>query len=328
MQIKKFETTHIEEVVALWNNSVPSEAIYKPFTKESFIHKFINNPYFTFEGTFVAELDGKIVGFANGLCKNDDKAPDQTPGYVTCVAVDKPYQRQGIGSKLLMAVESYLKEQGKVVIRLLFFNPINLEWIVPNTIDHDHPNAPAVPFNSPFYFLLMANGYNVGGQQQDAYHLNITDYELPKKVVDKNNENAKDGYTIEVYDANKHFGFKELFEALHNPGWYEATMNNLAKETPDPMLVVQKDGEILGWTGPLFVQESGRGYFAGIGVHPNTQGRGLGKSLFCQLVYQSKLNGARFMTLFTGSENPARNIYLYAGFKIVQSFAILKKDLK
>ena len=34
------------------------------------------------------------------------------------------------------------------------------------------------------------------------------------------------------------------------------------------------------------------------------------------------------MTLFTGSENKARNIYLYAGLKIVQSFAIMRKELK
>lgn len=328
MQIKQFEVNHVEQVVALWNRSVATETIYKGFTKESFVKKFLDNPFFDFNGTFVAEEDGKIIGFANAIMKNDGKPASETPGYVTCVAVDKQHQRQGIGSELLKALEAYLKAAGKTIIRLLFFNPINLEWIVPGTKDHDHPNAPAVPFNSPFYFLLMANGYIIGGQQQDSYHLNIVNYELPKKVVDKNAENAKDGYTIEIYDEKKHHGFKELFEALNNPGWHEATMSNLAKEKPDPMLVVQKDGEILGWTGPLFTQESGRGYFAGIGVHPNTQGRGLGKSLFCELVYQSKLNGAKFMTLFTGSENPARNIYLYAGFKIVQSFAILRKDLK
>ncbi len=157
--------------------------------------------------------------------------------------------------------------------------------------------------------------------------MDITNYAIDDKVLTKNNENARLGYTIELYDANKHYGFKELFEALNNPGWYQAVQHNLHKAKPNPMLVAQKDGEILGWTGPMFVQESGRGYFAGIGVHPKAQGRGLGKSLFCQLCYESKLNGSKFMTLFTGSNNLARNIYLYAGFKIVQSFAILGKEL-
>ena len=93
-------------------------------------------------------------------------------------------------------------------------------------------------------------------------------------------------------------------------------------------MIAEKDGEILGWTGPIRTQPSGRGYFAGIGVHPKTQGRGLGKSLFCHLCDESRKNGAQFMTFFTGKDNPARNIYLSAGFKIVQSFAVMEKTLK
>ncbi|MFR5892303.1 MAG: hypothetical protein ACLUG4_07560 [Bacilli bacterium] len=33
------------------------------------------------------------------------------------------------------------------------------------------------------------------------------------------------------------------------------------------------------------------------------------------------------MTFFTGLDNPARYIYLFAGFKIAQSFADMKKIL-
>ena len=93
------------------------------------------------------------------------------------------------------------------------------------------------------------------------------------------------------------------------------------------MLVVVKNNKILGWTGPLFTTNSKRGYFAGIGIHPNIQGLGIGSSLFSELIYQSKINGSQFMSLFTGSENPARNIYLKAGFKIVKSFAVLRKEI-
>lgn len=327
MNIKKFETSMTDDVVKLWNDSVAAESIYKGFTKESFTEKFLNNPYYDEKGSVVIEHEGKIIGFGNAVVKNDGKEPSATPGYITCVAIDKNYRRQGLGSKLLKALEEYLKSMGKTYVRQLFFNPINLEWIIPGTLTHDHPNAPAIPFNTPWYFLLMANGYNVNGQQQDCYHLDIRNYELPEKVVKKNKENELDGYTITFYDPKKHFGFDELFKALNNPLWAQVVEENLAKQNPDPMLVVEKEGRILGWTGPLYTQSSGRGYFAGIGVHPETQGRGLGKSLFCELVYQSKKNGASFMTLFTGSENLARNIYLYAGFKIVQSFAVLRKDL-
>ena len=327
MEIRKFELEMVDELVNLWNESVVPYSIFSPFTKESFANKFMNNPHFKEEGMLVAFIDGKIVGFGNATFNNGGKEPSATPGYITCVAVDKDYTRRGIGTKILLALEDYLKSVGKTLIRNLFFNPINLEWYVPGYDRHEHPGAPAVPVNTPYYFLLMNNGYNVNGQQ-DAYHLDLAKYELPEKVVQNLERNKLDGYTITYYDPKLHSGFDELFDALKNEGWRAVVNNNLKKENPDPMLIVQKDGEILGWTGPVFTQETGRGYLGGIGVHPKAQGRGLGKSLFCVLCHESKKNKAKFMTLFTGSDNPARNIYLYAGMRLVQSFAVLRKELK
>jgi len=327
MEIKKFKLDMIEDVVTLWNESVSPYSIFSPFTIESFTAKFIDNRHYDENGSVVALIDGKIVGFGNATYNNQGKDPSLTPGYITCIAVDKDYQRQGIGTKLLNTLELFLKEQGKTFIRNLFFNPILLEWYVPGYDKHEHPGAPAVSYNTPYYYLLMANGYNVNGQE-DAYHVDLTKYDLPDAVKKRIVENEKDGYTITTYDDKLHYGFDELFDALKNEDWRTHINNNLEKEKPYPILIAQKDGEILGFTGPLFTQPSGRGYLAGIGVHPKTQGRGLGKSLFCMLCEYSKQNGATFMTLFTGANNKAREIYLYAGLKIVQSFAILKKELK
>lgn len=322
MEFKNFSANYLDKVVNLWNESVVPLSIYKEFTKETFTNKFLKNPYFDEEG-FKLLFDGeKLIGFGHAIVNNNEQAP----GFITCIAVDKAYQRQGFGTKILHELEAFLKSKGKTLIRLYFASPINLEWYIPNT-KCDHPGAPGIPFNSAYYYLLMNNGYNTNGQL-DGYCLPITDYELPEKVVQKEKENEALGYKISIYDPEKHHGFEELFEALKNPGWYEAVKNNLSLEKPHPMLIVEKEGRILGWTGPMYPQESGRGYFAGIGVHPETQGHGLGKALFCELCYHSKLYGAKYMTFFTGSDNLARNIYLYAGFKIVHSFAILRKELK
>ena len=50
--------------------------------------------------------------------------------------------------------------------------------------------------------------------------------------------------------------------------------------------------------------------------------------MFASLCIGLKEIGAQFMTLFTGENNPARNIYEAAGFKIVKSFADMRKDIK
>jgi len=323
MKVENFDKKYLTDVVELWNEAVAKETFYKPFTNEIFTKKFLENKFFENEG-FKLLFDGdKLVGFGHGIVNDNDAHP----GFITCVVVREGYRRQGLGSKILSLLEEYILGKGKKLIRLFFLNPINLEWFVPGT-KADHPNAAGIAYNTPFYFLLLANGYNTR-TQEDTYYVDITTYEIPEKVLQREKENAKDGYNITLYDPEKHHGFKELFiDGLNNPGWYQTVKANLAMENPDPMLIAEKDGEIVGWTGPMHNEPSGRGYFAGIGVHPKTQGRGLGKSLFCHLCDESRKNGAKFMTLFTGSTNPARNIYLSAGFKVIQSFATMYKEFK
>lgn len=324
MKIIKYEEKYLKSLVEIWNNDVATKTIYKPFTEKTFVQKFINNSYQDKSILYVSLINDKPVGFGHAIYRENNL---DTPGYITCVVVKKEFQRQKIGTKILFSLEQFLKNNNKTYVRQLFLNPISLEWYIPNTNNHDHPNAPGVLFNSDWYLFLVNNGYKINGQQQDAYYLNITNYQMPEDILNAKLLNAKDGYNITFYNKEKHYGFEELFKALNNDLWLEAVNNNLKKDNPDPMLIVEKDNLILGWTGPLFTQKSKRGYFAGIGVHPNAQGRGLGKILFSELLIQSKNNGAEFMSLFTGSENPARNMYLKAGFSLVQSFAILKKEL-
>ena len=58
------------------------------------------------------------------------------------------------------------------------------------------------------------------------------------------------------------------------------------------------------------------------------RGGGLGKALFASLADYSKKNGAKFLTFYTGLNNFARFIYKGAGFKIVQSFCFMRKQIK
>lgn len=85
-------------------------------------------------------------------------------------------------------------------------------------------------------------------------------------------------------------------------------------------------GRVVGFAGPVIREESGRGYFAGIGVHPEHEGHGLGSLLFYGLCEAFKEIGTDYMTLFTGSENPALRIYDKAGFRTVKRFAVMRKE--
>ena len=324
MEFKKFDISMVKEVVEIWNSDVVPYEIYAEFTEESFINKFIKNPCYNEDGSIVCVDEGKVVAFANACFRDTDP---NSPGFINMVVVKKGYQRKGIGSKLLELLEDFLKANGKTFVRNYFASPINLKWYIPGYDKHEHAGAPAVPFNSPYYFLLLANGYNVNGQH-DGFHIDLTKFEMPQKVKDKIAENEKDGYTITFYDKDKHYGFEEMFDALGHDGFRMAVRNVISKPNHDPLIIAQKDGEILGFTGPVKTEPSGRGSLAGVAIHPKAQKRGLGKTMFCVLCEESKKNGAKFMTLFTGSDNRARNIYLYAGLRIARSFTVMRKELK
>lgn len=319
--IRTFQTSDAPRLVALWNEAVASRGFYKPWTAAGFT-ELTNNPHFAPEGLLVAEADGKICGFALGMAR---EAADF--GSIICVCVAKERQRTGIGLALIAGLEAYFKALGKRSVKNYFGAPVNLPWLIPERAPFDHPGAPAVAFNSPLYFLELAAGYAPAGQL-DGYFLQLSGYCLPEKITAIARAAAKDGFTVAVYDAERHAGLADFFTDLANPGWQAAAEHNLAQKEPAPMLViVGPDRRVYGWTGPLYNEASGRGYFAGIGVSAKVRGKGLGTLLFAELCYRSQQNGAKFMSLFTGSDNYARKIYRAAGFRIVQSFAIMTKEL-
>lgn len=299
------------------------EMFYQEKTFDEFKNTLFNSRAFEADGTFVA-LDGdKVVGFISTNARDDNP---KTSGYINTFIVNKAYRRQGIGSKLLELGEAYLKEKGKTSVRFVFLSGINWAWYIPYTDKHMHPGMPAVRMNSDFYIFLYHHGYAVNSIHE-GFHLPLSEYELPQAVVDKMEKNKERGLFVEIYDPNKHYGVEEFCQKIEgdNPGFAYSIRYNLNRPEPKPWLCANENGRMVGWTGAMWNEDSGRGHFDGIIVDEDIRGAGLGKALFCILCYQSKLNGAQYMTFFTGLDNPARYIYLGAGFKIAQSFADMKK---
>ena len=146
-----------------------------------------------------------------------------------------------------------------------------------------------------------------------------------------------EGIDLTLYDPARHYGLDELFDNICNPGWKAQVMAHtdrpivvaVDKAVPD----VSGRALVVGYTGPLSVDRtaegldtgSGRGNFCGIGTRTDYRGRGIGKQVFCAMCRAHRQSGADFMSLYTGESNPARYIYESAGFRIVRSFADMRK---
>ena len=317
----------LEEMCDVWNEVVNLEYFLKPFTKEGYKKHMLENPHFDFDFVFLAYSEEKLIGFIIGICKQGYKNNPEYGGYLNSICVLNEYRNQGLGKELLKSLENRMLEYGHTTLYASYFLPSTYSWYIPNFDHHDHPCTPGIRVNSLEYFFLINHGFDPYTFQH-AFHLNLSEYEFPESINKILEENKKDGITIELYDPKKHSGLEEFYDDIKAPDFEVCIRSNLALKKPYPFLVVSQNGKVKGWTGAFWNEESGRGHFDGIIISESIRGRGLGKALFASLAYYSKQNGAKFMTFYTGWNNHARFVYLGAGFKIADSFAVMKKQLK
>ncbi len=327
MNYQKATINDIKKMCELWNEVVQEEYFLKPMDYKEYSEKLLTNPDFDFESTFVVFEKGELIAFAIGYLRKKYLQNPDVAGIVNAIIVKKEYRRQGIGSTLLKKLEEYFKSNGRNKIAAAYFLPSCYSWYIPNTDNHDHPCAPGIRLNSNEYFFYLHRGYETYGYQ-DAFHLDLENYELSNDVKKILENNEKEGIKIELYDKNRHYGLEEFYRNLNIYDFESVIRDNLSLEKPYPFLVVSKNNRIVGWTGAMWNEESGRGHFDGIAILEEVRGRGLGKALFSCLAYYNKINKAKFMTFYTGLNNHARYIYMGAGFKIVQSYASMQKKLK
>lgn len=320
--IAAWEDRYAGEVVELWNREAVKDG-YKEMTGESFSRVFLSSPYFDPENAFVWFEDGEVRGFAHG-CTGDDLPLGEVAGYLTCVVVsgdcrtDEPY------AALLEAVERRFAEKGKKQADVLFFNPIQLPWYIPGTPKHEHNNAPGVPVGSRLHEFLLRSGY-AERARQCAMYLDLAGFAIPDSIRNKEEKAAAEGYRVELFDGARHAGVAEMLDALGNPLWRKEI--SFSTENGVPVVIAAFEGKAVGFAGPVIRQENGRGYFAGIGVQPDHEGHGLGSILFFKLCEAFRGIGTEYMSLYTGSNNPALKIYEKAGFRTVKEFGTMRREL-
>lgn len=309
-------------LLELWN-TVGISMGYAPLNGTDFDALFLKHPDFSPKYTFLLEENGEVLGFVNG-CTGDHIPRGNERGYVTCLLLKPPADTQENAVSLLAALEDAFRKAGRRYSAVTFFNPIRLPWVIPGTDGHQHNNAPGVATDLPLNGWMQGFGYRETTRECAMYRP-LGDFQMPQAVLDKAQAMANAGYTVDRYDPKKHQGLKEMVDALENPVWSQEIPE--AGQKGMKLLVGLSGNVCAGFTGPVYPEKTGRGYFAGIGVAPQYQHHGLGKLLFYRLLQAEQEAGAHYMSLFTGETNPAHFIYQEAGFRVVRTFSVLLKEL-
>ena len=320
--IRTYLPTDEGDMLSLWNTAGPRLG-FAPLTGTQFRLLLTGHPNFSPAYTFLLEEAGELLGFVNG-CTGDDIPKGDVRGYVSCLLLAEKADNEDNTQQLLSALEDAFRTVGRTYSAVTFFNPIRLPWLIPGTPGHQHNNAPGIALDIPLHDRMLHFGYRES-TRECAMYLNLADYDTPAWVGERAAKMAAEGYRVERYSAASHIGLEEMVEALQNPMW-SAEIPAAGKANMD-LLVGLKDNVCAGFTGPVYPEETGRGYFAGLGVAPQYQGHGLGTLLFYRLLEREKQAGSQYMSLFTGEDNHARFIYLGAGFRVVRTFGVMLKEL-
>ena len=317
--IRKFVTGDERALYRLWETEGPHFG-YAALTESKFREIFLEHPDFSAEFTFVVEEDGHICGFVNGCAG----APDTETGYIGCLLLESQVDTVDNTTQLVCALEDEFRKAGKKYCAISFFNPIRLPWVIPGTPGHQHNNLPGVPVDVPLYHRLLALGYEETSRECGLY-CDLADYTTPEWVEDKAAQMAQRGYTVALYDRRCHQGLDEMVHSLGNLQW-SAEIPAAGKAGLD-LLVALRGNVCAGFTGPVYPEETGRGYLAGVAVAQQYERNGLGTLLFYRLLQREKEVGAKYMSIFTGVHNRAKEIYMKAGFRVVRTFAVMRKEL-
>ncbi len=321
IQIPK-DSPEILKAYRLFRNAVrDGDILCKEICREEFQSKFIDRENGIAKVNII-EKEG--WAFASGCI-------DQKMGksYITMVTVERSKRRKGLGRKILYKLEEELSEiDHKSDFEISFFNPMSLKWLLPEKNGVEHPNMPGVDVSSAAYLFFKNCGYR-DFAMQNSYYISLNHYEYPSEMAANKKKLLQDEFTLERYHESLHSGMADMMRKFGNPLWEKEILEEPSIDHGGrPILVPVYADRVCGFTGPLDVEKTGRGYFAGIGTDPDFRGHGLAKLMFCELCSELKKLGAEYMTLFTGEQNPARNIYEAAGFHIVRSWADMRKTHK
>jgi len=313
IRISTLQQGQVAEVAALWNQAVQAqgEGYGQHRLSVQRLKQILHDQNYLPEGALVAEERGELIGFAMGYVQTVDFHQEGdlegNPGRLAGIAVKPGHWRQGIGRKLLDAVETTLTQQGKTAVAFETFNmPISLV------------RGPYVD-SGPYRFLI-ACGYGPL-EHELLLRNNLEQFELTDEIKKRRERLSREGIEYRLYEVGDRENLREFMARCFPGAWY--TIIQRATEAPNSphILMAIAAGQIVGFMGPFGVDQPGEpGSFASPGVDPAFRGRGIGKVMFnLGLDYLKKL-GATETTYSTGVSNPARFIYFDSGAELLDIF--------
>ncbi len=273
-----------------------------------FERKVLLDPNFRRDGAHVAKSGDAVVGFMLGLTRKhalEDGAHDFDRGWITLMAVDALFRRQGIGSALLARVIGYIKQGGA---KSAWVSPYAPNYFTPGIDEAAYPGAIA---------FLRASGFDVAYRPLSMEAaLQHPTYEAKERTVGVRFDTFNPEYILPLTD----------FLRREFPGDWQRLMRDtmcaMLDGTPGErgIFVAMEGGACIG-----FARNDGE-RFGPFGVSACERGRGIGAELL-RLCLNSMVEKGLIRAWFAWTDDRAAKLYARFGFVETRRYSVMKREV-
>lgn len=270
MTLRPLRRPDAEALLGLWNRA----AAHDPLSPALFEEKVWADPGVTPDLALAADDGGEIAGFAVGVVRPAEGGPR---GVIKLLAVAPERQREGIGSRLVDALESAMRDAGATTVRLGESPP---NYLTPG-LDPRYTRA---------MLLFEQRGYE---RLQEAYHM-AADLNQPFDTAEAERALDADGVTVRRAAPDD----RPAVEAFLEKNWppWQAEVGRTFENEPVSLHLALEGGAVLGFSA-YDANNVGTGWFGPMGTAAAARGRGVGAVLLKRCLADMRAQGHATSTI-------------------------------
>ena len=251
--IREYRESDFEAVLSLLNRNT----IYDSFSDHLLEEKLYKDPNWDMHLTQVAEKDGILIGFMQGVARN---VRGTDIGYIKLMAVDDNYRRQGIATRMYREIESRFLARGIHLVRIY---DVPLNYFMPGI---DPRYTAAVCFAERMGFRKTGEACNM------RVNLGERDWDTAEAI----HALGADGIAITRAKKDDLPGILELLKKE----WelWEHEVRTAMTMNPPALFIAKKEGRIRAFSA-YDGNNVGTGWFGPMGTDPSLRGKGIGSIL-------------------------------------------------
>jgi mycothiol synthase len=311
--LQTYQPEDLAAVIAFLRLELPTEAI----TEAGFARRVLLDPNFVPEGAFVARGNGgEIRGFLLALTRRrplEEGRSDVDRGWITLFAVARTARRQGIGTALFDAAETWLRAQGCTSF-----------WISPYAPGYWTPGVDEAAYPEALAFLHRRSYETVSRPLSMDASL-VGGWHVPDWVHAREAALKTQGVALETFSPRWILTLTDFLRQEFPGDWQRylrETMGEIVagRRPAEELLLAVEGRRILG-----FAQSEGE-RFGPFGVAAAERGRGVGAVLLFRVLDGMRALGRHNAWFFWTDDATAERVYRTAGFRETRRYAILRKS--